>query len=159
MRLLKKAPQVPDGAPVRALLMNREFGGKRWLCWLERLGLGHVARGKSDHWIGPRTADWRRRERFAAGGQQAHFAARTMTARRTGRLPVIRNRFCGERALALYRPRWGIGSFFAHLKSRGLDFEHTHLRDGPRLERLCAVLAAAFVLACANGQMPSLVSE
>ena len=160
IRMMKKAMQVLDGAPVRVLLMDREFGGKQWLSWLERHDPGYVVRVKSNHWIGPHKADWlgrrgrwrrHRRERFAVCGQQVHFAAKAMTAQRTGRLLVISNRFCGQQALELYRLRWGIESFFAHLKSRGLNFEDTHLRAGPRLERLCAVLAVAFVLAYANG--------
>ncbi|OAM91431.1 transposase [Termitidicoccus mucosus] len=72
MRLLNKALQVLDGAPVRVLLMDREFGGKQWLSWLERRGLGYVVRVKSNHWIGPHRADWlsrRGRERFVVFGR------------------------------------------------------------------------------------------
>jgi hypothetical protein len=46
----------------------------------------------------------------------------------------------------VYRLRRGIESFFAQFKSRGLNFEAIPLRAGLGLERLCAVLAVAFVL-------------
>ena len=162
MRLLTKALHVLGGsAAVRVLLMDREFGGKRWLSHLDRHGIAYVVRLKSNIWVGPHKAGWlgrhsrwkkHRHERLCVCGQQVYFASKVMDQRRQrGRLLVISNRFGAEEALDLYRLRWGIESFFAHLKSRGLNFEDTHLQAGLRIERLCAVLAAAFVIAYRNG--------
>jgi hypothetical protein len=76
--LIEKALQVLDGAPIRVLMMNREFGGKRWLCWLERRGLDYVVRVKLDYRIRPHQSDWLGwwgrwwrycREHFAVCGQ------------------------------------------------------------------------------------------
>jgi hypothetical protein len=114
----------------------------------------------SNIWVGARKADWLGRrgrwkkhchELFKVCSQSVHFAGKAITSQRSGRLLVISKRFCGQEALALYRLRWGIESFFAHLKSRGLNVEHTHLSGRIRIERLCAVLAAAFVMAYRNG--------
>jgi hypothetical protein len=41
--------------------------------------------------------------------------------------------------------------FFSHLKTRGLNFEQTHLCEAARIERLVAVLAVAFVIAYRHG--------
>lgn len=160
MRVLEAALQVLGGRQVRVLLMDREFGGKRWLGHLDKRGVAYVVRVKSNIWIGTRKADWlgrgsrwkkHRHERFKVCDQDVYFAGKSIASQRASRLLVISNRFRGVEALELYRLRWGIELFFAHLKSRGLNFEDTHLRTGKRIERLCAVLAVAFVIAYRNG--------
>ncbi len=52
-----------------------------------------------------------------------------------------------SRALMTYAERWEIETLFGSLKSRGFNFEATHLGDRERIERLVAVLALAFVWA------------
>ena len=61
-------------------------------------------------------------------------------------LIVVSNRR-GERALEVYRQRWGIEVLFAALKRRGFDFERTHLKDRDRIAKLVALLALAFTWA------------
>jgi hypothetical protein len=43
-----------------------------------------------------------------------------------------------------YKKRWKIAVLFEALKSRGFNFEDTHLKDENRLQTLFAVLALAF---------------
>lgn len=59
------------------------------------------------------------------------------------------------RLLWLYRKRWGIEVLFAGLKSRGFDFETTHLRAPSRLSLLLGVLTLAYSLAHATGRYES----
>ena len=47
-------------------------------------------------------------------------------------------------AMSLYKKRWKIEVLFQALKSRGFNFEETHLKDETRLKTLFAVLAIAF---------------
>ena len=42
--------------------------------------------------------------------------------------------------------RWGIETFFSHLKKRGYQFEDTHMTQGCRIDKLLGVLAVAFAL-------------
>ena len=160
IRLFKRVLGLIGAGRVRVLLMDREFIGKKWLGWLDAQGVGYVVRVKSNTLVGGMNAGrltrrrrWERcaSRRFEVFGQQVWFAAKTATSQRAGALQVISNRFCGAEALELYRLRWGIELFFSHLKSRGLNFEDTHLSEGVRIERLCAVLAVAFTLCYRNG--------
>ena len=43
-----------------------------------------------------------------------------------------------------YKKRWKIEVLFEALKSRGFNFEDTHLKDEKRLDTLFAILAIAF---------------
>jgi transposase len=49
-----------------------------------------------------------------------------------------------DHVLEDYKRRWKIEVVFAALKSRGLNFEETHVKDEKRLQALFAVLAIAF---------------
>jgi len=160
IRLFKRLLGVLGGQKIRVLLMDREFIGKKWLGWLDAQGVGYVVRVKSNTLVGgmdagrlTRQRRWKRcaHKRFEVFGQQVYFAAKIATSQRTGALQVISNRFAGEEALELYRLRWGIELFFSHLKKRGLNFEDTHLSEGARIEKLCAVLVVVFTLCHRNG--------
>ena len=56
-----------------------------------------------------------------------------------------------SRALVLYGQRWQIETMFGALKTRGFDFEATHLTRPERVERLLSILALAFVWATLVG--------
>ena len=58
-------------------------------------------------------------------------------------LIVVSNTSLRE-ALAIYRLRWGIEVLFFSLKSRGFNFEETHLIDRERIKKLVVLLALAF---------------
>lgn len=49
-----------------------------------------------------------------------------------------------ESAMDTYKLRWEIETLFACLKSRGFDFEATHITDLERINKLIAVLAITF---------------
>lgn len=54
-------------------------------------------------------------------------------------------------ALAEYGKRWQIETLFGCLKSRGFNFEQTHLTRRTRIERLTFLLSLAFCLAVKTG--------
>ena len=70
---------------------------------------------------------------------------------RSEELLVVSNRFQGKEALALYRKRWGIERLFGHLKQKGFDLEATHMTSAPKLDKLFAVLAIAFLVSFSWG--------
>ena len=49
-----------------------------------------------------------------------------------------------ENAISDYKKRWEIETFFGCLKSRGFNFEATHITDPERIMKLTALLAIAF---------------
>ena len=151
-RLLERVMPAED---IKVLTLDREFEGALWLDWLNERNIGYIVRVKKSAWIGGYKACWLchynrwKRQGDALHevfGQQVYFAAKKISKGRDPHLAVISNLFSGQEALELYRLRWGIESFFSHLKKRGFQFENTHLTKKPRLERLVAVLAVAFTM-------------
>ena len=66
-----------------------------------------------------------------------------------GRLPsgeylIIVSNYFSDTVMDDYKRRWEIEVLFQCLKSRGFNFEETHLKDEERLKRLFSVLAIAF---------------
>src|SRR5690348_4089019 len=51
----------------------------------------------------------------------------------------------GQEALACYRRRYGIETFFSDQISRGFDLAHSHLSDPQRLSRLLIANCLAYI--------------
>lgn len=59
-------------------------------------------------------------------------------------LVVATNQFKAKNAVSIYLRRWEIEVLFHSLKSRGFNFEETHLNKKERIEKLIALLAVGF---------------
>lgn len=155
IKVMERVLEIIPAEKIRALTMDREFVGKRWLGWLDLMDVPYVVRLRKNASVGGRPAielcrygRWRkfagvRREVF---GRRVFFAAKRIENESDPHLAVISNRYGGETALELYHLRWGIETFFGHLKKRGFDFETTHISKPGRIDKLVAVLAVAFTL-------------
>jgi hypothetical protein len=55
-------------------------------------------------------------------------------------------------ALFEYRKRWSIETMFGALKTRGFNFEDTHLNIIERVSKLLALMSIAFAWACVTGE-------
>lgn len=155
---IKAMEEVLDILPaekIRALTMDREFVGKNWLGWLRLMEIPYIVRVKRNTLVGGHRAHWLSRcgrwKKAASHlhevfGQQVHFAAKRIVKGRDPYLAVISWGFQGEQALELYRLRWGIETFFSHLKKRGYNFEETHMSKKRSIEKLMGVLAVAFAM-------------
>lgn len=66
---------------------------------------------------------------------------------------IVGSREVERQAFAEYEKRWGIETLFGCLKSRGFDFEETHLSKRARIERLMFLLSLALVLAIKTGEI------
>src|SRR5690606_12319806 len=51
----------------------------------------------------------------------------------------------------VYAERWGIEVFFGSLKTRGFNFEDTHLKIPERIDTLVFILAIAFIWSLKTG--------
>jgi len=161
--ILRKVLCLMDAQEIRVLTMDREFGGRRWLRWLDNKEVAYIVRIKGNTQIGGRAARLHRTtgktrkgaaaKRVTVWGMDVFFANKKITAkgRRDDHLHVISNRFSGREALAIYRLRWGIEQLFSHLKKRGFDLEATHMTDATKLEKLFAIVSLAFLYSYAWG--------
>lgn len=66
---------------------------------------------------------------------------------------IVGTREVEPNAFAEYEKRWGVETLFGCLKSRGFDFEETHLTKRVRIERLTFLLSLALCLAIKTGEI------
>lgn len=158
--LLEKVLKLIEAKEIHALTMDREFGGEKWLKWLDRQGVGYVVRIKKNILINGKaafrhtiTGKGKKQSRRSVMGLDLYFSNKVIQSkgRRDSHLYVVSNRFSGREALALYRQRWGIEQLFSHLKKRGFDLEVTHMTEADKLEKLFAIVTLAFLFSYAWG--------
>lgn len=165
--LLRKLFLVVEPAHIRVVLADREFIGRPFMSYLSARGVGYGLRIRKDARVGFRGKQQRAEVLF---GDLAVGQARRLRARRTiygqkvwlyalrlpdgqrgaPRLLIVAGTV--RRLLRLYRLRWGIEVLFAGLKSRGFDFETTHLNIQARISTLVGLLAIAYSIAHATGR-------
>ena len=160
--LLTKVLRLMKAEDIFVLTMDREFGGKKWLQWLDRQEVGYIVRIKSNIVVGSKLASEHRTSSQSRGkvlyrqevwGMDLFFSCKVIQSkgRRDERLYVLSNRFNGKEALELYQLRWGIELLFSHLKKRGFDLEATHMTQAEKLEKLFALVSLAFLFSFAWG--------
>jgi len=130
--IMKEVLDILPAEEIKALTMDREFVGTKWLGWLKSMEISYVVRVKKNARIGGQSAAWfsirgrwkkQAHEEKEVFGQQVYFAAKRIPKGRENYLAVISHGFQGEEALELYWQRWGIETLFGHLKKRGYQFE------------------------------------
>lgn len=160
IKLFTRLLEIIGAKDIFVLTMDREFGGVKWLGWLDQKKIGYVVRIKKNTLVSGRSAHEHRVTRRAKKGSvhtvmgmQVYFANKVIQSkgRRDSHLFIISNRFYGREALALYRMRWGIEQLFSHLKKRGFDLEATHMTEATKLEKLFAIVSLAFLFSFAWG--------
>ena len=148
---------------IESLLADREFIGDSWLKFLDAKGIHFYIRIKSNLTIG-RSEDELvtanhlvkklKNEEFVVLKGLRHLGKKyigpkvKIAARRSdkGELMIIATNDDANIALKMYANRWSIECLFASLKTRGFNFENTHLVHLERIEKLLALLAITFTL-------------
>ena len=143
---------------IAALLADREFVGEDWFCWLQRQRIPFHQRLKRDTrvpnaWNRPMRLD----ELFGslAPGERHRLPGRRpiwgcfvhLSALRLddGEFLFVASSGAPQaEALDAYADRWQVETLFGCLKTRGFNFEDTHLTDPERLSKLMGLLALAF---------------
>jgi len=152
--ILNKLLKLMAAKEIYVLTMDREFGGEKWLKWLDDKGVGYIVRIKSNIIINQKSArkyqvtrKVKTAKRKELWGMKVFFSCKLIQSkgRRDSHLYIISNRFSGKEALKLYRKRWGIEQLFSHLKKRGFDLEATHMTQAAKLEKLFALVTLAFL--------------
>lgn len=165
--LLRKLFLVIKPERLRVVLADREFIGRPFMSYLSAHGVGYGLRIRKDARVGYRATTQRAEDLF---GDLVVGQARRLRVRRTiygekvwlyalrlpdakgGQPRLLLVAGTVRRLLRLYRLRWGIEVLFAGLKSRGFDFETTHLNVQRRISTLVGILAIAYSFAHATGR-------
>lgn len=149
---------------IRYLLMDREFGTHDWITHLRSQSFHFVIRIRKDAKVRKlgKLKDqpaWKlfRRNNFRAlrkarviFGHRLYIAGQTISDREY--LILISDQPLSH-GRQVYGERWGIEVFFGACKSRGFNFEDTHLTKLERIDTLIFILALAFVWALRTGEM------
>lgn len=162
-KLLKRLFRFVGKEKILAIVADREFIGERWLNWLTQNNLTYYIRIKENASIKinnnykPIKCIFRslhvgeslilKKSRIIYGNKVYISGMRL----KDEFLIIISNLKCNN-ALDIYNLRWEIETLFSALKSRGFNFESTHLTKLHRIEKLIALLAIAFCWAHLIGE-------
>lgn len=150
---------------IAGLLADREFIGSDWFMWLKKERIHFVIRVKKNLL----TTDSRGREvhvealfrglkpteeRILWGsrdimGESVYLSALKMP---DGELLIVATDECSGFAIKKYGLRWEIETLFGCLKSKGFNFEDTHITKPDRIEKLLVLLTIAFCWAHKTGE-------
>lgn len=156
--IIKKVLKLIKPTQITCLLMDKEFIGEQWLKWLNQLQIPYIARIKDNALVnGDLTVRQYRkklsrkkmmRTKVTIYGQEVYLSYKRITGknRRSEYLFTVSNQLQGEPMLELYADRWSIEQMFSHWKSRGFDFESTHITNRKRLMGLIGLIALAYTI-------------
>jgi hypothetical protein len=157
-QLVERLLGVLPACLIKAVVADREFIGKQWFTTLDHYALPYYIRIRQNAQVGYRgrtrsarvlfrdlkTGQTRRLRKPRLVYGQSVFVA---TLRLERDYLIVVSNTSAQQALEIYRLRWGIEVLFFSLKSRGFNFEETHLVDRDRIAKLVALLALAFTWA------------
>ncbi len=167
-QLLTRLFELLKPSQIQVLLCDREFIGQQWFRYLIEHEVNFVIRIRRRAQIGAKITDpaaWQCFQDLAVGQSRRLLRRRQVyghdlyvvglrlakAAKGIDDLLILVTNGRPSQALALYAQRWQIETLFGALKTRGFDFEATHLTRPERVERLLSILALAFVWATLVG--------
>jgi len=143
------------------LVADREFIGEKWLNWLDEHHIHYIIRIRANQYLEPKDGKaqqakslfgaqhWRKLRKarklkgvwvFVGGQRLANGDYLILVSN----LPIQQGKY-------YYQKRWDIEILFGALKTRGFNFEDTHLIDTQRIEALVGLLGLAFAWAVLVG--------
>ena len=166
IELMKRFLKVISPDQQIHLVADREFLGEEWINWLDYNYIHFVIRIRSNQliehsgrnaqrassvfssetWKGLRKKRWIKGSEVYMGGQKL----KQSRGKKADYLILISN-LPIKTAKCLYARRWGIEVLFGELKSRGFNFEDTHITIPDRIENLIALLTMAHIWAVKTG--------
>lgn len=166
--LIKRFIEVFGAGKIEALLGDREFIGDLWLSFLDNSNIPFYIRIKKNLTIGRTGKELvtannavkklkngeeivLRGRRYLGQNYQGPKVGVAALRNEEGELVIIATNDKASRALALYSRRWEIECLFGCLKTRGFNFEDTHLVNLERINKLLGILAIAFTFAYVVG--------
>ena len=148
---------------IKCLLMDREFIGKSWVSYLKMQSFHFITRIKINTLV--RKTGKTKAKQVKELFKQSHFKVLRQQRIVWGHSLYLAGQYLGgdewlilasNRPLSqgkrFYGERWGIEVFFAACKTRGFNFEDTHVTKLERIFNLMFLIALAFVWALKTGE-------
>lgn len=153
--LMKQLLLVLPAEQIRCLMADREFVGQQWWRWLKLRKVRFCIRikdnarytqgraGKVNHLFAhlPIGKYQQTGKTYTIYGNQVHLVG----MRLKDEWLILATNTDPSLALAAYKQRWCIECLFAAMKTRGFNFEDTHLTHPERIEKLIAPISLALV--------------
>lgn len=145
------------------LLMDREFAAQDWLSYLKSKGIHFLIRIRKDAKVRKlgKAKEVKAYSMFQCQHFQAKYKVRVLFGHRLfiGGQQLSKDEYLIlvsdvklHKATQKYALRWGIEVFFGACKTRGFNFEDTHLNKMERINTLMFILAIAFIWALKIGE-------
>jgi hypothetical protein len=153
IRLMKALLRVIPKARIAVFIADREFIGADWLGYLRKQGIKRCIRIRQNSLLENSKVTWVY-EKFdhLALGQSCFLKRRYKVMGECFYLAGVKLNddflivACDDKpskGLKIYGLRWGIETFFGNSKSRGFDFEATHVTQPDKLSLLLGVMSLA----------------
>jgi hypothetical protein len=154
---------------ISALLGDREFIGDLWLKFLSDNMIPFYIRIKANLTIGRAEGELvtanhlvkklknseymvLKGKRYLGKNYNGPKVSVSALRNAEGELVIIATNDNPYQALEIYKRRWAIETLFGCLKTRGFNFENTHMVDLDRISKLLGILAITFTFAYVVGQ-------
>jgi hypothetical protein len=146
---------------IQMLVMDREFIGQQWLCWLKQEGIPFCVRVPKHHTILLPDGERLRAEELMA--QQDNYYSHqevvvdgvavnlSLCHGADGDLLYLIGTTQPQTLQSCYKRRWSIEVFFQALKQRGFNLEQSCLRCILKYRKLFALVSIAYTLCWATG--------
>jgi hypothetical protein len=162
--LLERFLSIFDVSKIAGLLGDREFIGDKWLQYLVDRSIPFYIRIKESLTIGRSEGEIVTANHLVKKLEKGEYTVLkgkrslgknylgpklSVSALRTeeGELVIVATNDRPHAALNIYRERWQIETLFGCLKTRGFNFENTHMVHLDRISTLLAMLSIAFTFA------------
>jgi hypothetical protein len=149
---------------IEKVLADREFGSRQLFEFLLSAEIDFLIRLKSNHLADgisfkKRWGDVAERVKLRGKVKTKVFGLEIYIScvklKKAGKLEylIVASGKRNNRALEEYKLRWRIETMFGCLKSRGFDFEETHLSEARKISKLLQLLGVALCLAVLMGEI------
>jgi len=147
INLIELLLKVIKKEKIEDIRADREFIGDDWLDYLTESEIPFTIRMKADHHFGRKQCkefEEGNHKRIDCIGKESWLCVKKDWLILTNHTP--------EKATERYKGRWKIENLFGFLKSRGFDFEDTHLKDSGKLCTLLHLLSLTTLWCCEVGK-------
>lgn len=157
IEIIDKAIALLGKDNIRSIVADREFIGIKWFRYLENRGITFHIRIKSCTCIDAHKTKGKRVDKLFKSLKPSNYIVITKSViiyKQTVYLSgmkikndyfILASNKKPLEALEDYKKRWTIEKLFGHLKTKGFNFESTHLTNLERIKKLIALVLIAFV--------------
>lgn len=155
--IVDRAIKLLGKEKIISIVADREFIGIKWFRYLNDSGITYRMRIKSNTCINSHRSKGQRVDklfRFLKLNVQLVYFKQVIIYKQTVYLTgmkikndylIIASNERPSEAIDDYKKRWSIETLFGHFKTKGFNFESTHLTDPKRIKKLIALVGIAFI--------------